>query len=203
MLSSSPLRLALIAAAGGLVALGCGAAQAVDGPDPLAAALPVPAYVPSLAQRIAAMPKNLPRAEAPPLDAAIAAARAAVSACAAKGAPVSVLVADVNAQPVVLLSGDGAGVRSMLIAQTKANIVAKYGKPSLDVANLAETNHDTAVSAVVDPDIGVLRGGGFPLMHGKHMFGIVAASGGSLGGDKTLDEQCAQVAVAMLEGRKG
>jgi uncharacterized protein GlcG (DUF336 family) len=159
-----------------------------------------PPTVPSLATVIEAMPKNLPRAKGPPLDAAIAAARAAVRACHAKGAAVSVLIADSKGGTVVLLSGDGAGVRSQLIAQTKVNIVVKYKEPSGDVAKKAETDSSLNDAAAADPNIGMLRSGGFPITRGGELIGIVGVSGGSLThGDLTLDDACAKVAVQRLE----
>ena len=154
---------------------------------------------PSLAARIAAMPKNLPRANGPGLQASIEAAKAAQQACAAKGVKVSVLVADSAGEPVVLLSGDGAGVRSQLIARTKVAIVVKYKMPSGDVAAKAETDAKVKAEAAADPNIGVLRGGGFPVMQKGEMVGVVAVSGASLGGALGLDEECARVAVKRLE----
>lgn len=158
--------------------------------------------VPSLAATIAAMPKNLPRAAAPALKPAMAAALAAEQSCAARGAQASVLVADADGKPVVLLSGEGAGVRSALIAQTKANIVARYHVASIDVANKAEKDPALMAQAAADPGIGTLRGGGLPVWRKGELAGIVAVSGASLkGGDLTLDEQCARVAVARLEAK--
>ncbi|MHB8286027.1 MAG: GlcG/HbpS family heme-binding protein [Caulobacteraceae bacterium] len=160
-----------------------------------------PTTVPSLAATLAAMPKNLPRAKGPDLTVAIAAAVAAQQACAAKGAPVSVLVADSVGAPVVLISGDGAGVRSALIARSKVNIVAKFKMASGDVKEKAKTHPELAAEAAADPDIGLLREGGFPVMQDGKMIGAVAVSGGSLSGPHSLDEDCARVAVGRLEKR--
>jgi uncharacterized protein GlcG (DUF336 family) len=129
----------------------------------------------------------------------IEAAKAAQQACAAKGVKVSVLVADSAGEPVVMLSGDGAGVRSQLIARTKVAIVVKYKMPSGDVAAKAETDPKVKAEAAADPNIGVLRGGGFPVMQKGEMVGVVAVSGASLGGALGLDEECARVAVKRLE----
>jgi uncharacterized protein GlcG (DUF336 family) len=180
-----------------LLALSCSisvAAYAQDG-----GATAGESAVPSLAATIAAMPKNLPRATGPSLQAAIDAAKAAQQACAAKGVKVSVLVADSVGEPVVLLSGDGAGVRSQLIARTKVAIVVKYKIPSGDVAAKAETDPKVKAEAAADPNIGVLRGGGLPIMQKGTMVGVVAVSGASLGGVLGLDEECARVAVKRLE----
>ena len=161
----------------------------------------VQAYiVPSLAARIAAMPKNLPRAPGPALDVSIDAARAAVQACAAKNVKVSVLIADSTGMPVVMLSGDGAGVRSQLIAQTKVNIVIRFGKASGEVAEEAKSDPRLTAQAVADPGIGVLRGGGLPILRDGQLIGAVAVSGAGLSGDLTLDEACARVALDHLRG---
>jgi len=159
------------------------------------------ASVPSPAAIIAAMPKNLPRAKGPGLDEAIAAARASVAACTAKGAKVSVLVADSVGEPVVLLSGDGAGVRSQLIARTKVAIAVRYRMPSGEVEVRSKTEPQFLAEAQADPNIGVLRGGGFPVVRDGYMIGAVAVSGASLTGPIGLDEECAMVALAILERR--
>jgi uncharacterized protein GlcG (DUF336 family) len=79
--------------------------------------------------------------------------------------------------------------------------VVRYKRPSGDVAAKAETDPELKTEAAADPNIGVLRGGGFPVMRGNAMVGVVAVSGGSLSGDLGLDEECAEVAVKRLEGR--
>ena len=137
-----------------------------------------PTTVPSIAATIAAMPKNLPRAPGPDLTAAIDAAQAAHQACTAQGAKVSVLVADTVGLPVVLLSGDGAGVRSQLITRTKAAIVARYGMASGAVAERAKTHPELAAEAAADPDIGELRGGGFPTVASSRR---ISVRGGPIG----------------------
>lgn len=161
--------------------------------------------VPSLAATIAAMPKYLPRAEAPGLLPSIEAAEAAQKACAAMGVKVSVLVTDSVGEPVVLLSGDGAGVRSQLIARTKAAIAIKFRKSSGEVALEAQTDPGLTAEAAADPSIGVLRGGGLPLVRHGILIGAVAVSGGSLGPthDHSLDEKCARIAMERLETRRG
>ena len=158
---------------------------------------------PTLATTIEAMPRNLPRTEGPGLEVSIAAASAAVAACKAEGVNISVLVADAVGEPVVLLSGDGAGVRSQLITRTKANIVVRFGRASGEVAEAAKTNPALSAQAAADPAIGVLRSGAFPVLRDGRMIGVVAVSGGSLGGDFTLDDKCAREALAVLEGAVG
>ncbi|KEZ20911.1 hypothetical protein CP98_00952 [Sphingobium yanoikuyae] len=175
------------------VSLGC-PASAQDQASPVQTA-------PSLAATIAAMPKNLPRAPGPSLAEALAAAQAAQQACAARNVPVSVLIADSVGAPVVLLSGDGAGVRSQLIARTKARIVARYAMASGEVERQSKSNPQLIAEAAADPEIGVLRGGGFPVLRDGKILAIVAVSGGSLSGVQGLDEACAQTAVTRLQRR--
>ena len=152
--------------------------------------------VPSIAATIAAMPMGLPRAKGPSLDAAIDAARAAVVHGMANGVKVSVLIADSVGETVVLLSGDGAGVRSQLIARTKVNIVAKYRMPSGDVETKAKTDPQLAAEVAADPNIGVLRSGGMPVIKNGETIAIVGVSGAI--GFPHLDAECAQVAMARL-----
>jgi uncharacterized protein GlcG (DUF336 family) len=159
---------------------------------------PPVAMAPSLAATIAAMPKNLPRAPGPTLDRALAAATAAQRACAARQVPVSVLIADSVGAPVVLLSGDGAGVRSALITRSKARIVARYGVPSAELESRARSDAALAAEGAADPEIGVFRSGGYPVLRDGRRVAIVAVSGGSLTGVKGMDEACAQVAVNAL-----
>jgi uncharacterized protein GlcG (DUF336 family) len=182
----------------GVVLMAATAARAVD-PAQHPTATATESTVPSLAATIEAMPKNLPRVKGPPLAAAIEAAKAAQQACVAKGAKVSVLVADSVGEPVVLLSGDGAGVRSQLITRTKVAIVVKYKLPSAEVAAKAEHDPHLKAEAAADPNIGVLRGGGLPVIQGGEMVATVAVSGASLGaGSPEWDDECAKVAVKLL-----
>jgi uncharacterized protein GlcG (DUF336 family) len=114
--------------------------------------------------------------------------------------PVSVLIADTVGAQVVMLSGNGAGFRSQLIAQTKANIVARFHMPSGEVAERAKADPALTAQAQADPGIGVLRGGGLPVYRGGALIGIVAVSGAGLAGDLTLDDRCARAGVASLQG---
>ncbi len=152
-----------------------------------------PAPTQSLAARIAAMPKGLPRAKAPDLDLSIQAARAAVAACAANGHQVSALITDSVGDPVVLLSGDGAGLRSQLVVRTKANTVLKYRMSSLEVANRAEKDPRLKAEIEADPDIGMARGGGVPIVVNGEFLGAFAVSG-AFG----PDEECVTAALAKV-----
>lgn len=155
---------------------------------------PVPLYfVPSPPARVEGMLREIPRAEAPSLDTAIQLAVAAVEACNAKGGKVSVLVTDSVATPVVMLSGDGASERSQLITSTKAHIVVKYGVPSHEVAEKARQDPELARELALNPNIGVARGGAFPLTRDGELIGVLAVSG-----MRGQDEACALEAMAKV-----
>ena len=106
------------------------------------------------------------------------------------------LIADSVGETVVLLSGDGASVRSQLIARTKTNIVMKYKMPSGAVETRALTDPLLAAEAIADPNIGMFRGGGFPVIKNGEMIAIVAVSGAL--GFPGVDDECAMVAVNRL-----
>ncbi len=161
-------------------------AQAPEAPVPLY-------YVPSPPARVEGMLREIPRAEGPSLQTSIKLALAAVEACKAKGGNVSVLVTDSMGVPIVLFSGDGAGERSQLITHTKAHTVVKYRTSSGAVAQKARTDPKLAKELSLNPNIGVARGGAFPLMNGGELIGALSVSG--MTGE---DENCAQEAMAKV-----
>ena len=173
------------------------AALSVTIAGPALAQAPAPSWPlqPSLAATIAAMPERLPRAKAPPVGYSIDLARAAMDACTAKGGKVSVLVTDSLGEPVVLLSGDGAAVRSALVARAKSNTVAKYKMPDREVQAKAKNDPKLMAEITANPDIGAVRGGAFPLMSGGEMIGILSVSGMFTGG---VDDVCAKEAMAKV-----
>ena len=151
-------------------------------------------YVPSVPARIEGMPRDLPRAKGPSLNYAIQLAKAAVDECAAKGERVSVLVTDSVGEPVVLLSGDGAGTRSQLITSTKAAAAVKYRMSSSELAKKAKTDPELAAEIAANPNIGTVRAGALLLMNGTELVGALAVSGSRKSLDH--DEACAQAALA-------
>lgn len=154
----------------------------------------IPIYlVPSVPARIEAMPRELPRAKGPGLQTAVLMAQAAVTACAARRGKISVLITDSVGAPVVMLSGDGASERSGLIAATKAAIAIKYRMGSDEVAKKAAADPMLKAELLADPNIGVARGGGFPLTKDNELVGAIAVSGAT-----GMDEDCAKEAMAKV-----
>jgi uncharacterized protein GlcG (DUF336 family) len=177
-----------------LIALTAGLAGPVLAQIPQA---PFPlTYVPSVPVRIEGMPRDLPRAKGPALNYAIQLAKAAVDECAARGERVSVLVTDSVGEPVVLLSGDGAGTRSQLITSTKAAAAVKYRMSSGEVEKKAKTDPKLAAEIAANPNIGTIRAGALLLMNGAELVGALAVSGAKQSLDQ--DEACAQAALAKV-----
>src|ERR1700748_1176953 len=95
-----------------------------------------------------------PRARGPALAPAVQAAEAAVAACAANGYKVTALITDSAGEAVVLLSGDGAALRTQMIARTKIAAVIKYGVSSGEVATRAKADANFDAEIKADPNIG-------------------------------------------------
>jgi uncharacterized protein GlcG (DUF336 family) len=136
-----------------------------------------------------------PRAKGPALTTAVQAAQAAVAACAANGYKVTALITDSAGDPVVLLSGDGAALRTQAIARSKIAAVMKYKMSSGDVAAKAKADPKFADEIKADSAIGTARQGGVPLLSGGELLGAFAVSGAP-GGDK--DEACVKAALAKV-----
>lgn len=137
-----------------------------------------------------------PRAKAPALTPSVQAAQAAVAACAANGYKVTALITDSAGDPVVLLSGDGAAVRTQGIARTKVAAALKYKMSSGEVAAKAKTDAKLDAEIKADPAIGTARQGAVLIMSGGEVLGAFAVSGAP-GGDK--DEACVKAAMDKIK----
>ncbi|CAM5431256.1 hypothetical protein SSCI18S_02489 [Sphingobium scionense] len=70
-----------------------------------------------------------------------------------------------------------------------------------DMERQSQSDPGLVAEAGLDLEIGILRGGGFPVIRDVVMVAIVAVSGGSLSGVQGLYEACARIAVARLQDR--
>jgi uncharacterized protein GlcG (DUF336 family) len=140
-------------------------------------------------------PAPPPRARGPALGPSIQAAQAAVAACAAQGYKVSAEIVDSAGEPVVLLSGDGASLRTQSFVRTKVAVVIRYKMTSGDV--VAKMTADPAFAATIKADttLDSVYQGGVPLMADGQMIGAFAASGAPMG---SLDEGCVKTALASV-----
>jgi uncharacterized protein GlcG (DUF336 family) len=141
-------------------------------------------------------PAPVPRAKGPALTPAVQAAQAAVAACAANGYKVTVLITDVDGEAVVLLSGDGAALRTQGVAKSKVAAALKYKMSSGEVAEKAKTDPKLDAEIKADPAIGTARQGAVLLKNGNDLLGAFAVSGAP-GGDK--DEACIKAALDKVK----
>jgi len=152
------------------------------------------AATPALAQPVPTILGNptAPEASAPrpdrghgiPTALAIEAANVANDTCKANGNITTTIVTDVEGEPIVVISNDGAKAITQRIAQSKAMIALAAKGPSN--------------GAKVDAALGVARPGGFPLMAGTTLVGAIGVSGSPAG---TADEVCAKAAIAKIQDR--
>ena len=139
-----------------------------------------------------------PRARGPSLALSVEAAQTAVATCLGNGYKVSALVFDSGGAPVVILSGDGVGARTVDIATTKAAVVLKYKVASSVIVDTAKTDAALAADLKADPKIGTARAGSVPITAGGDFIGAIAVSGAP-GGDK--DQLCAQTGLDKVAAR--
>jgi uncharacterized protein GlcG (DUF336 family) len=148
----------------------------------------------------AAAPRPL-RERGPALTPALVAAQTAVEACQALGFQVTVAVIDSAAQPVVILSGDGAAAITQSIAMGKAVSALRNGRPSADLVTAVATDKALAARLAADPQQGVQRGGGLPIRNDGGVIGAIGISGSP---DAGWDIKCAEagLAKALVSSRK-
>jgi uncharacterized protein GlcG (DUF336 family) len=157
-------------------------------------------YVTDLDNLIETLPpsRSVERATGPTLEYALSLAKAVSDECAAQGGKASVLITDSVGEAVVLLSGDGAGVRAQVINITKVNAALRYKLSSGEVQDRAEHDPELANEIKANPRIGTVRRGAFLLFDGEEIIGAIAASGMGSG---EANEACIQAAMArMSEG---
>jgi uncharacterized protein GlcG (DUF336 family) len=141
-------------------------------------------------------PAPPPRAKGPALTPSVEAAQAAVAACAANGYKVTALITDSAGDPVVLLSGDGAAVRTQAIARSKVAAALKYKMSSGEVAAKAKTDAKLDAEIKADANIGTARQGAVLIGGPSDIVGAFAVSGAP-GGDK--DEACVKAAMDKVK----
>jgi uncharacterized protein GlcG (DUF336 family) len=157
----------------------------------LLALLPVAAFA-----QAPALPPNvpIPAEKQIPLDQALEAAQAALAACAARNSPATVQVMDINENPKVILSADGARSNGFEPARRKAYTVLKKGMSSGD---FAKSIGSPPVNTVIEGDPSLrASAGGVPIRRGGAIIGALAVSS-PMGGE--TDEICALAGVAKFK----
>lgn len=151
-------------------------------------------------------PPPLSAAEVP-LDVAVAAAQAAISACRSNGYKVAVVILDADYGTRVALRDADADPMTVEIGRRKAYTVIKMGVSSRAFGNtVANQPPPPAPGAGPPPIPGPINGdpslipwaGGLPITVGGKLIGAMSASGAP-GGDK--DEACVQAGLAVIAAR--
>lgn len=126
---------------------------------------------------------------------ALEATQLALSTCSRAGFATTVVVADLEGEPMAVLSANGANPRTHQIAPTKIAIARKYGVPSSAIAEKVKEDAALAAEIADDPTIGTARGGALPLIMHGHTVGYIAVSGAPSG---EQDEMCALRASQLV-----
>lgn len=128
-------------------------------------------------------------APGPTLDQAIAAARAAVDSCTARGYQGAATVIDSVGDARAMLSADGSDGSHVFVAQRKAITALEFKMPSSEVR--AAIAKDPSLLARVKPNMFV-QFGAFPITKGGVVIGAIGYSGGD-------DVACAQVGWKQIQ----
>ena len=151
-----------------------------------------------LAASMAAVPM-IAFAQAPvalDLPLSIGLARAAVDACAAKGASVSVAVVDEKGNPLVLLRAP-ASPKPPIAAPRKAATAVQFDAPGSEMETREKTDPAFAALIKAEPERLNAHGGSLPLHMGGKLVGGLAVADTS---HETADA-CARAALAKFSDR--
>lgn len=136
---------------------------------------------------------NAPEPQPLTLPTAIDLAKAAVDACAARGAHVSAAVVDAKGNPLAVLR-DEQSPKPPIAAPRKANAAVVFDQPGSVMEPREKTDPDFAAKIAADPDHLNPHGGSLPLHVGAAVVGGLAVADTS---HETAD-QCARAALAKF-----
>jgi uncharacterized protein GlcG (DUF336 family) len=184
----------------GLMALGAMAMYAQAQPQPQPQPQQRPAS-PDQAPPAGARPRppvdpryaEAPRARALSLAQALEASTTAVAECNKLGYHITVQITDAAGEIVVLLSGDGAGMRSLRLMKPKPVSVYMHKVASSNARELAKT--DPQLADLIKNDTAISYGGALPILVGGELIGVITVSGTPTG---TTDEVCAQAGLDKI-----
>lgn len=127
----------------------------------------------------------------PTLEMAVAAARAAVDSCTARGYQGAATVVDSAGQARAMLSADGSDGSHVFVAHRKALTALEFNMSSAQARE--QVPKDSALVARVKPNMFV-QFGAYPITDGKEVIGAIGYSGGD-------DEACAKAGLDEIERR--
>lgn len=143
---------------------------------------------------ISAAAQDLPTAPYLPLEMAMTAAEAAVSACAAEKHNVTVAIAARDGATKVVLKADNSGPHTASSATGKAFTSAAMGRDTADLAGFIAENPQNAGLRDMDARL-VIQGGGLPIRIGGALVGGIGV-GGAPSGD--VDAACARAGLDAI-----
>lgn len=127
------------------------------------------------------------------LPVAVDLAKAAIDACAAKGAHVSVAVVDARGNPLVVLR-DAQSPKPPIAAPRKANAAVVFDQPGSVMEPREKTDPDFAARIAADPDHLNPHAGSLPL----HVAATVVGGLGVADTSHETADQCARAALAKF-----
>lgn len=127
------------------------------------------------------------------LPVAIDLARAAIDACGAKGAHVSVAVVDARGLPLVVLRDD-LSPKPPIAAPRKANAAVVFDEPGSVMEPREKTDPDFAAKIAADPDHLNPHAGSLPL----HVGATVVGGLGVADTGHAVADRCARAALAQF-----
>lgn len=142
----------------------------------------------------AALAQDLPSAPYLPLGMAVAAAQAAIDACAAEGHAVSVAVVARDGATKVVLKADGSGPHTTSSAQGKAFTSAAMGRDTAGLADFISTNPANDGLRDMDPRM-VIQAGGLPVKLGDVLVAGIGVGGAPSG---AIDAACGEAGLKAI-----
>ena len=124
-----------------------------------------------------------------PYDVALAIAKGAVEACAAKGYPESAVVVDRDGETIVSIRGDNAAPHTVENARRKAYTAMSFRTPTSEYAKRFADNNPVVRQQVTLPNV-IAIPGGLPIKVGDEVVGGIGASG-----SPGVDEPCVQAGL--------
>jgi uncharacterized protein GlcG (DUF336 family) len=124
-----------------------------------------------------------------PYDVALAIAKGAVEACAAKGYRESAVVVDRDGETIVAIRGDNAAPHTMENARRKAYTAMSFRTSTTEYAKRFADDNPVVRQQVTLPNV-IAIPGGLPIKVGEEVVGGIGASG-----SPGVDEPCVQAGL--------
>ncbi|MES2946635.1 MAG: heme-binding protein [Pseudomonadota bacterium] len=145
----------------------------------------------------ASAPTPVPAARGPALDAALDAARTAISTCTERSQKIGVTVLDSAGVIKVVLATDGSSARGVASSTSKALTALQFKSPTSALAEQLKTDKALADKIAADPKLNA-RAGGILVRVGDEVIGAIGV-GGARGSE--VDEACAVAGLTAVQSR--